>query len=136
MATVSKKKVRKSSPVVKKAPLPHQVNRLQALTNEIQLIRNTYSQLAKVVEVNTRSFAESFHMVDAHINVMRRALNDVVLGKCLKAETGDIDFTQYLIDYWCHVGFSNFVHGLRKEAESKAPVTKPVVNEDVTVFGG
>jgi len=112
------------------------------LTQEIQVLKGSFSRLAVAHENNTRVFVDALQMADAQIHVMQRALNDTVRGGCdnsYRTDAGGIDFHRYMTEYWACIGFAEFVAQLKAaSAQRETLILTPqeAAQENTVVFGG
>lgn len=107
------------------------------LAFEIEAVKASQINLVKGFEQNTNVFSDAFQMTDAQIHVMQRVLNDFLLGRVYMKD-GNIDFAEYMVEYWAVQSFAQFIARLKfmSEEESAFLAANLTVPSDVVIFGG
>jgi hypothetical protein len=113
----------------------------KALHQQVQTLTQGHNNVTGIVNTNTQAFGDAFGMIDMHVCVMQKALDDLMLSKCITYKNGEgkdqIHWSEYKKHYWQCQEFEKFCEMLRAFPIPKEEKPKPAPEpEEAVVFGG
>lgn len=117
---------------------------------EVPAFKGVVAQVTKITQVqnnlgqammhNTQAFGDAFTMVDMHVHVIQKVLDDMMTGSLQRtAPNGDgkepgINWNAYKKYYWQCMEFEGFIRVLNNlKVSEEAKTEEP---EEAVVFGG
>jgi hypothetical protein len=115
------------------------------LAEQVHELTNGHNNMARAVSQNAQAFGDAFAMVDMHLHVIQKVMDDFIKGELDKVEAnGDgrpagVNWVAYKKFYWQCQEFEQFCGWLGKFLEDKPeePEKVPDAEDDAdVVFGG